>query len=795
MQRIRDKGKEKITDEVNLIFLQKKLLESFTFLQDLFAELQQMAAYSPAEFRKKSAAIFILVNGLYTVLEIIQQLGEKIIIAVESDSTLNQNMYAFIISLMPYIKKGHGHTLLHTSDDLVLQDFHRICQFVNEIMKYIEKNNLRKFLQCEITGAPFSSPLERGMRRTKLAALIKTYDETTQPNEIALPIQWLKAFLEINSDLEIDFTDFNDFVAKNYGEVQANQLGIGTYLKSQKKDAQLIFAFATNQPSLFTGLTPDEPSHFDAIPAELIIHILTFLKNPRDIAAFLLANKKLCAIGKDNMLWRPLLRTNEEGGFLAKKELGHIHDQLVKERQRLPKELFHLFRLYNMDRQEEILALELDPEKLGDYLLGCRDESGMMLIDHAIRHAKKTDNFAILNFFYQTLMKSKYYGSDNGRDAYDRTKLHWAVLCFLPRDELIKIIIKAKPESYQICAWYQHGAYGLTTGQWTAYDYAAFVGNVEAVRLFLQCGYFPGYRYNPSILAGFHPIACTWDLTTLHHAVLGNQTAVVSLLLDPRYEHVYRVSHTDRSPNYRECGNLKYDRQNMISQALEEDNALFEAIRSCKDTAILELFIDFINKEEKGKFANLRARINVGFLFLETTINCFHYAAYLGRVDVMQVFLQKTESPWVSIQNYCGATALIFAAAGGHQEAIEFLLNNGADLSITTSSYFWLLRVENKDTLLHIAARRGHIETVRYLLAKIEEINSAAGVVKINPAAKNADGKTWQEVATADVKVAFSIPEPEKKSWMSGWMTSLWKTKEPETKSLEVIGDKRNAGP
>ncbi len=818
MQRIRDKGKEKLTDKDHLIFLQKKLLESFNIMRDLFAELQLMTAYSSTEFRKKSEPIFILVNGLYTVLAIIQQLGEKIKIVVERDATLNQHMYAFIISLMPYIKKGHGHTLLHTSNDLILQDFQRICQFVDEIMKYIEKNNLCKFLQCEITGAPFSSPLEHGMGRAKLAALIQTYDETTQPNEIAPPIQWLKAFLEITPDPEIDFTGFSDFVAKNYGEVHANQLGSGTYLKSQKKDAQLILAFATKQPSTFTGLSQAQSSHFAKLPDELIIQMLCYLKNPSDLVAFLLLNSELCALGKDNMVWRSLLRVGVAGGFFAKKEVASIYDEVVKEQQRLPKELGRLLRLYNMDRPEEILKLKLDPYKLRNYLIFYRDESNMTLLDHAILHAKKTENYAILHFFYRRLMARRCYtgGHVNNLifhhvDEYQRNQLHWAVLCFLPREELKELISKdshlpiASTDIFNCDNWYGNrkpDIYTLTDGDMTPQHYAAYAGNETATQLFLERGYDPNGWYD---LTKERPRRSHYS-TPLYHAALRNQAGSARLLLDPQYARTYGNNYEQadaknkllldllsvqiykrqpngtpgRSPNDK----VWVDKRNMPLQ-LYKDTPLFAAIRCCKDTVLLELFIKYINENENAVFATVSQA--------ESDINCFQWAAYLGNKKAMEALLQHTTVPWLTTKNSCGATVLMYAVAGGHIEVVQFLLSKHADLSITMTANDNILGASNNDTLLHMAARKGHTEIVRFLLAKIAEINSAADVVTINPYAKNADGKTWQDVATADVKDTFSIQAPAKKSWMPGWMTSLWKTEEPEMISPEP--NNRNEGP
>ena len=86
----------------------------------------------------------------------------------------------------------------------------------------------------------------------------------------------------------------------------------------------------------------------------------------------------------------------------------------------------------------------------------------------------------------------------------------------------------------------------------------------------------------------------------------------------------------------------------------------------------------------------------------------FHYACIHGRVDVINIFVT---SPFYYVIHWKrkGGTALHFAAANGHVEAVTILLNRGMKQYIDDLDY------ENRSPLLR-AVHSGNVDVVRVLI-------------------------------------------------------------------------------
>lgn len=78
-----------------------------------------------------------------------------------------------------------------------------------------------------------------------------------------------------------------------------------------------------------------------------------------------------------------------------------------------------------------------------------------------------------------------------------------------------------------------------------------------------------------------------------------------------------------------------------------------------------------------------------------------------GHVNVAEVLLTKTTLP-VNFQGITGNTALMFAAQWGQLEAVQYLLNAAADVTLVNAS---------GDTALSLAMKGGHREIAVLLRA------------------------------------------------------------------------------
>ena len=85
-------------------------------------------------------------------------------------------------------------------------------------------------------------------------------------------------------------------------------------------------------------------------------------------------------------------------------------------------------------------------------------------------------------------------------------------------------------------------------------------------------------------------------------------------------------------------------------------------------------------------------------------------AAENGTVATLKALLDHVDDPeYVNLISKTGFTSLIIAAAHGHVDAVEYLLDNGAQADIVH---------ENKVTALMYAAAAGHLDAMKMLIGK-----------------------------------------------------------------------------
>lgn len=91
-----------------------------------------------------------------------------------------------------------------------------------------------------------------------------------------------------------------------------------------------------------------------------------------------------------------------------------------------------------------------------------------------------------------------------------------------------------------------------------------------------------------------------------------------------------------------------------------------------------------------------------------------HFASYYGHNDVVELLL--TNKAEIDAKDDNGRTALHYASATGHKNTAELLLANGAELDLKDT--------ENGDTPLHLAAIGDHKDVVILLLANKADVNA-----------------------------------------------------------------------
>ena len=105
---------------------------------------------------------------------------------------------------------------------------------------------------------------------------------------------------------------------------------------------------------------------------------------------------------------------------------------------------------------------------------------------------------------------------------------------------------------------------------------------------------------------------------------------------------------------------------------------------------------------------------------LETVLHkaCARRKSFAERRDMLRLLLQRGAAAAIDNENTHGETALLIAATNGYADAIQELLEHGANTEIRTNGW----------SPLNIAAHHGHVDAVRALLkggAPLGEPNSA----------------------------------------------------------------------
>ena len=113
-----------------------------------------------------------------------------------------------------------------------------------------------------------------------------------------------------------------------------------------------------------------------------------------------------------------------------------------------------------------------------------------------------------------------------------------------------------------------------------------------------------------------------------------------------------------------------------------------------------------------------------------------HYAAQYGRRELAELLLAKGADPEGA--DALGTTPLRIAATGGHKEVADALMDSGAKVDIFVASAFGdvestrrLLQEDpgranarHRSTPLRLAAERGHVEVIEFLLAAGADVNA-----------------------------------------------------------------------
>jgi ankyrin repeat protein len=132
------------------------------------------------------------------------------------------------------------------------------------------------------------------------------------------------------------------------------------------------------------------------------------------------------------------------------------------------------------------------------------------------------------------------------------------------------------------------------------------------------------------------------------------------------------------------------------------------------------------------------ADVNLSLKDGSTALTC---AASQGHPEIMRALLEKGAD--VNAKSRGNTTALMYAASDGYTDIVELLLERGADVNakytggsidLTGASRLYTgvppVKREAGSTALIYAARHGHTEIVRLLLANGADVNARDGLGK-----------------------------------------------------------------
>ncbi|XP_067660339.1 ankyrin repeat domain-containing protein 50-like [Haliotis asinina] len=115
-------------------------------------------------------------------------------------------------------------------------------------------------------------------------------------------------------------------------------------------------------------------------------------------------------------------------------------------------------------------------------------------------------------------------------------------------------------------------------------------------------------------------------------------------------------------------------------------------------------------------------------------INILHLACLGGDRDVVKYILSR-DMTYIDDIAQCKRTPMMLAAENGHEEVVELLLNEGANMSLVD---------DGRNNILHLACERGHLEVVKYIVSQNKVDINSRGWKKRTPvmeAAKNGHKK------------------------------------------------------
>lgn len=124
-------------------------------------------------------------------------------------------------------------------------------------------------------------------------------------------------------------------------------------------------------------------------------------------------------------------------------------------------------------------------------------------------------------------------------------------------------------------------------------------------------------------------------------------------------------------------------------------------------------------------------------------------AAENGTVAVVQALVEATDADYMNLFSKTGFNALIIACAHGHLEAVDYLLNAGADVEAVHD--------ENKVTALMYAAASGHIDVLQLLLKKGADMHAlhSNGGTALLEAATGGEAEAMKVLMEAGAKYDF----------------------------------------